>query len=177
MQQFKMIIALVAFMFMSQFSLVANADGGKSQGSKGLVGAWIGAVDIDPSIGAPGFPAMLTFHEGGTMAEVHTLYTPDLGSGFGDLLATPSHGAWAKTGPQTYQASFKLFLQGAAGNPNFEGKLVGTNNVNYYIKLSHDGKKLTARWESRIFTPEGNVLLGGFGTFSADRIVVGDLPE
>ena len=151
--------------------LLSSASANDYRGARAsLVGAWIGNVTIVEPQSSEGFPTLFTFHRDKTVLETKTSLTAD--SPLGPLLATPGHGAWKRIGPRTFAISFKFYVQGAQGNPFFEGELVGTNNINYIAKVSENGKGLRAKWNSALVDPDGNLLFEGSGTFSGKRTEV-----
>ncbi len=145
------------------------------QGKASLVGAWIGDVTIVEPQSSEGFPTLFTFHRDKTVLETKTSLTAD--SPLGPLLATPGHGAWKRIGKGQFAISFKFYVQGAQGNPAFEGKLVGINNIHYIASVSENGKNLSAEWKSALIDPNGNLLFEGAGTFNGKRIEVARLPD
>ncbi|HBF07442.1 MAG TPA: hypothetical protein DHW71_15975 [Gammaproteobacteria bacterium] len=169
------VLSLFAMILCLSQTAMADRGGRHGHDLRDVVGAWSGQVEITDPAGVEGFPTMLTFNQGGTMSEIHPLFSVDR-VGLGNLMATPGHGVWEKVAKGYYKASFQLYIQGGPGNENYEGQLIGTNHINYFIMISEDGQQMKAKWASKMLSPEGVEIIGGGGSFEGTRINVAPLP-
>ena len=122
---------------------------------KKLVGTWLMTVPDSP--GAPGFNALQTYNEDGTMTETSSL--------LGLLGEGPAHGVWDGK-KNDYSVTFQLF----AFEPS--GESVGRIRVRATIHLVNNDT-LTADTAVDFIEPDGTVTpnIGG-GPFSGKRITV-----
>jgi hypothetical protein len=137
---------------------------GEHEDNDGIVGSWFGTVTAtNPPVGQ--FNEMASFHADGIVTESRRyLIKP---TPFGDLLETTGHGAWTPTGPRTFQAFFRFFIQNAdTGTP------IGTDNVRLSLRLSRNGASLTGTFVSQIKDPADVVIFQVEGDYSATRISV-----
>src|SRR5947208_17155004 len=88
---------------------------------EGLAGSWFGTVTAtNPPLGQ--FNDLISFHSGGVVTESRRyLVTP---TPFGNLLETTGHGAWTKTGGDTFEAFFRFLVEDAN-----TGAPTGTDNI------------------------------------------------
>jgi len=129
-----------------------------------FVGSWFGTITAtNPPLGQ--FNDLISFHTGGIVTESRRYFVP--GTPFGNLLETTGHGAWERTGSNSFEASFRFLVQDAD-----TGAALGTDNVRLSLTLNQDPGALTGTFESQIKDTAGNVLLIVTGTFSATRIAV-----
>ena len=85
----------------------------------------------------------------------------------GNLLETTGHGAWTRTGGDTFEVFFRFMLQDADS-----GAPVGTDNVRLFLTFDRGSQTLTGTSVSQIKDNAGNVLLQVGGTYSATPIAV-----
>jgi hypothetical protein len=73
-----------------------------------IVGSWFGTVTAtNPPLGS--FNDLISFHTGGVVIESRRYLVP--GTPFGNLLETTGHGAWERSGRNTFKAFFRFLLQ------------------------------------------------------------------
>lgn len=149
-------LAGVAGLVLVLASTVTGAGETKS-GSHGpsLVGTWqfemtvrVDAPDCENSppipFGPNPFPALASFHEGGTMSEYASRTPP--------TIRTTGFGSWKKTGPQRFK-SRHTFME---FDPN--GLLWRTMVIDSRIRLAQKGNKYTAIGRLELTDVSGNVL-------------------
>jgi hypothetical protein len=128
-----------------------------------LVGSWLGTVTAtNPPLGQ--FNDLISFQVGGVVLESRRYYVPPP-TPFGSLLETTGHGAWERTGRNTFKAFFRFLVQTAA-----DGVPVGTDNIRLSLKLDRAAGTLTGTFESQIKNTADTVLLTVTGDFSATPI-------
>ena len=111
------------------------------------------------------FNDLISFHDGGVVTESRRyLVTP---TPLGPLLETSAHGAWEKTGGDSYEAFFRFFVQNAD-----TGEAIGTDNVRLSVTLDKHAGTLSGTFESQIRDTADVVLLAVTGTYSATPITV-----
>lgn len=127
---------------------------------QGLIGSWNAEITIrDCSTGTPffSFPAMLTYHQGGTMAET------DLGAPV--VTRLPGQGIWRHERARQYNAAFQWL--------NFDPArtFLGRGVVRSSISLGADGDTYTSTDRNETLDASGNVIpgLGVCATSTATR--------
>jgi hypothetical protein len=130
----------------------------------GIVGSYFGTVTAtNPPLGQ--FNDLISFHDAGVVTESRRYLIK--GTPLGDLLETSGHGAWEKTGGDTYEAFFRFFIQDfSTGDP------IGTDNVHLALTLDKQSGTLSGTFESQIRNTADLVLLIVTGTYSATPITV-----
>ena len=133
-------------------------------GDQGLVGSWFGTVTAtNPPLGQ--FNDLISFHTGGVVTESRRyLVTP---TPIGNLLETTGHGAWTRTGGDSFEAFFRFMLQDANS-----GAPIGTDNVRLFLTLNRGDRTLTGTFVSQIKDTSGAILIQVTGTYSATPITV-----
>ena len=122
---------------------------------KKLVGTWV--VTVPDAPGAPGFSALHTYNEDGTMTETSSL--------LGQLPEGPAHGVWDGK-KNDYSVTFELF----AFDPS--GQSVGRIRVRARIHIINDDN-LTADTGVDFIELDGTVVPDiGSGPFTATRVTV-----
>lgn len=122
---------------------------------KKIVGTWLMTVPDSP--GVPGFSALQTYNEDGTMTETSSL--------LGLLAEGPAHGVWDGK-KNDYTVTFELF----AFDPS--GAAVGRIRVRAAIHLINDDN-LTADTAVDFIELDGTVIPNvGSGPFTGKRLVV-----
>lgn len=148
-----LIAALVAALAIPAATLARSAKGHPrghhDQAAAGVVGTW--DVSVTPD-GAPAFPALLSFHRGGTLTETES---DAPGTGLG---------AWKRTGAKTFAVAFKTFIFTPTGDP--QGWVI----VRAAVTL--DAGKLSGPFKFDLFDPAGNKVQSGAGTATATRFVI-----
>jgi hypothetical protein len=130
-----------------------------------LIGSWFGTVTAtNPPLGQ--FNDLISFQLGGVVIESRRYFVPPP-TPFGSLLETTGHGAWNRTGPNTFAAFFRFLLQTAA-----DGVPVGTDNIHLALTLDRKAATLTGTFESQIKNTADTVLLTVTGSFAATPIKV-----
>jgi hypothetical protein len=127
-----------------------------------LIGVWTMEVTLrncatgDPLPGIAPFPALNTFHKGGTLTEFGARFSPATrGVGQGD---------WKRTGRATFSSHF-FFYRFDAG-----GLHVGGQDVRRTIRLSDDGAWLTSTATVEITDVNGVVIARGCATEDGSRL-------
>lgn len=131
---------------------------------KDIVGSWFGTVTAtNPPLGQ--FNDLITFHTGGVVTESRRyLVTP---TPIGNLLETTAHGAWSRTGGDTFEAVFRFILQNAD-----TGATIGTDNVRLSLTLDRAAGTLLGTFVSQIKDTADALLIEVAGDYSATRITV-----
>jgi hypothetical protein len=129
-----------------------------------LVGSWFGTVTAtNPPLGS--FNDLISFHTGGVVIESRRYLVP--GTPFGNLLETTGHGAWERTGRNTFKAFFRFLLQSGT-----DGAPIGTDNIRLALRLDRHADTLSGTFESQIKNLADTVIFTASGTFSATPIDV-----
>ena len=129
-----------------------------------FVGSWFGTVTAtNPPLGQ--FNDLISFHTGGVVTESRRYLVP--GTPFGTLLETTGHGAWERTGRNTFEAFFRFLLQN-----HDTGAPVGTDNIRLSLRLDRHTNTLTGTFQSQIKDLADTVLFTVTGTYSATEITV-----
>jgi hypothetical protein len=129
-----------------------------------FIGSWFGTITAtNPPLGQ--FNDLISFHAGGVVTESRRYSVP--GTPLGNLLETTGHGAWKRTGANSFVVVFRFILQDAD-----TGAVLGTDNVALSLTLDQATGTLTGTFESQIKDTAGNVLLIVTGDYSATPILV-----
>lgn len=139
----------------TETELLRNGNGGNE---RSLVGSWDVQVTIrDCQTGAVlfGFPAMITYNQGGTMQE------SDLGAPV--LTRLNGHGVWERQRARQYSAAFRWL------NFNPDRTFAGTNVVRSSIRLGRDGNSYTSTDTTELIDANGNVFPVACATSTATR--------
>lgn len=155
--------ASLAILMLATFALLSvSANESLQDGNGGigrtLVGSWdVQVTSRDCQTGAAffSFPAMTTYHQGGTMQET------DLGGP--GLVRLPAHGVWERQNGRQFTASFR-FLNFAP-----DRTFVGTSVIRSSITLSQSGNEYTSTDTLEVLDANGTVIGGGCGTETATR--------
>jgi hypothetical protein len=130
-----------------------------------IIGSWLGTVTAtNPPLGQ--FNDLISFHTGGIVIESRRYFVPPP-TPFGSLLETTGHGAWKRTGKNTFKAFFRFLVQTAT-----DGVSVGTDNIQLSLKLDRNAGTLAGTFESQIKNTADTVLLTVTGNFAATPITV-----
>ena len=127
---------------------------------RSFVGAWL--IDATPAQNiVPPFKMLMTFHADETLVETQN-----------DLLALPffattGHGAWERTGNDTYRFTMVQLLF----DPNFTGTLTGMLKSSATVTVS--GDTLSGAATVEVTDPSGTVLFAGSGSLAGTRIAPG----
>jgi hypothetical protein len=133
-------------------------------GDDGIVGSWFGTVTAtNPPLGQ--FNDLISFHTGGVVIESRRYLVPS--TPFGTLLETTGHGAWKRTGGNTFNAFFRFLLQTLT-----DGAPIGTDNIRLSLTLDGNAGTLTGTFESQIKNLADSVQLTVTGTYAATAITV-----
>lgn len=139
-------------------SLDAEGKGMKDEDSKRkfrLEGSWELEVISNPGPGAPPpFKALATFDAGGGCVE--TIMLPPV---------TPAHGAWVRTGNQTFTFAVVHHLLDAGGT------FIGTIRAKSQVRLTSPDE-FEATFEGTLYDPLGNALFPLSGRETGRRIKV-----
>ena len=125
-----------------------------------IEGVWIQQVTLlscatGTPIGVPPFQAINTFHEGGTLSE-H-------GSRFSPALRNSGQGVWKQVGRNRFTSRF-IFERF-----DVNGLYIGTQEVDRKTTMSDDGKTLSSTAKVRIVDMNGVLLLQGCATEEGRR--------
>jgi hypothetical protein len=136
--------------------ILARAEEGENENS--LVGAWKGTATVT---GFGSFGTLLSFASGGVV--VHSTALDLQNSTNNNNLATPSYGAWKRTGEGKYSVKFAFFTFDQHTDPSGSGEVKEQLTVN--------GNDLTGTISVMVFDTNGNPLGGATpGTLTAKRI-------
>ena len=126
-----------------------------------IVGSWIFTVTSTSGSPFPPFKALATFDQGGTLVETEQ---GDEAPEQENILASPGHGAWTRTGSDDFAYNFLKLLYDTSGN--FAGlvKNHGTSQV--------EGDTLTGSGTFVATDPTGKVIETGTYASHATRIQV-----
>ncbi len=105
---------------------------------------------------APDFQGLITFNDGGTLAEI--------ASGGNPALRSPGHGVWQRTNSWRNYSMKLIFLRF-----NASGVLIGKQRIIQTVHLSGNGDESTSSGTVEILDLNGNVLGGGCSTSTATR--------
>jgi hypothetical protein len=127
---------------------------------RSIEGVWIMEVTLlncatGTPAGPPPFPAINTFHEGGTLSE-H-------GGRFGPATRNNGQGVWKQVGRNRYTSRF-IFQRFDAN-----GLYIGTQEVDRRSTLSDDGKALSSTADVRIIDQNGVLLVRGCASEQGER--------
>jgi len=154
-------VAVVAIAM--QAGAYANDADSQEQRTPHIKGVWLLEVtlrncatgEVAP-VPNPVFPALNTFHEGGTMSEHGSRLSPAL-RGVGQ-------GVWKRTGHKTFESRFVFQLF------DVNGLFTGTQDVKRTMRLSDDGASLSMKADVAITDPNGVLLLRGCATEVGERL-------
>lgn len=138
-----------------------------------LTGSWFGTATAT-SVPLPPLKDLITFTSDGNVIEAHRLFLKD--SPLGPLLATPGHGAWAKTGTNEFAATLLIIYEGAETHATASGEVLAIEKVRFKLRLGPEPNRLSGTLIDEIRDTSGNVIFVGPGTFEATRIAVEPLP-
>jgi hypothetical protein len=138
-----------------------------------LTGSWFGTATAT-TVPLPPLKDLITFTSDGNVIEAHRLFLKD--SPLGPLLATPGHGAWAKTGTNEFAATLMIIYEGSEDHPTASGQVLAIEKVRFKLSLGPEPDKLSGTLLDEIRDTSGNVIFVGPGTFEAKRIGVEPLP-
>src|SRR5262249_22096901 len=128
----------------------------KDDADDDLVGSWFGTVTAtNPPLGQ--FNDLISFHTGGVVTQSRRYLVP--GTPFGNLLEPTGHGAWERTGRNTFEAFFRFLLQS-----HDNGAPIGTDNVRLSLQLDRHTGTLTGTFQSQIKNTADTVLFTVTGT-------------
>ncbi len=142
-------ILLLAVFAQVRVSALVQKDDVQKGNEQGLVGSWDVRVTIrDCETGTPlfGFPAMMTYNQGGTMQE------SDLGAPV--LVRLNGHGVWRHQTGRQYSSAFRWL------NFNPDRTFAGTNVVRQAISLGADGDTYTSTDTNEVLDANGEVIPG-----------------
>lgn len=150
--------AALAILILMIFVQVWVSAQGNAQNDKGLIGSWNVQVTIrDCQTGTAfvSFPAMMTYHEGGTMTEAANDATP--------LLRTGGQGVWSYRSGRQYSSAFQFFRY------NSDGTYAGTTKVRKQIEVSKSGDTYSATATFDFLDANGNPNGSGCATEAGTR--------
>jgi hypothetical protein len=128
------------------------------QSEKGLTGSWDVQVTIrDCASGTPliSFPAMMTYHQGGTMTEAANDATA--------LRRTGGQGVWAFQFERRYSAAFHFFRY------NGDGSYAGTTKIRKRLEVSKSGTSYSATTTFDLLDASGTTTASGCATEAGTR--------
>jgi hypothetical protein len=156
----KLVVGLsVAVLTLTVFTRVwvpVQADGGR-----GLVGSWDVVVTPrdcatgNPAPFPPAFPAMQTYHLGGTM-QIDVNGTPD-------VTRVGNQGVWSHSGGREYTIAWRAYKFNPDGSP------AGKDVIRDVITLGWGGDTYTSTGTVEIYNPAGNVVFIGCATTNGTR--------
>jgi hypothetical protein len=129
--------------------------------SQGPEGSWLYTVTIPNPPGAPiVFLGTETYSAGGGYVEADQL------SFMPGSLATAGHGAWKSTGERTFLLTYVNLTYDSIGTPT------GSSKVRQTTKLGRTGNSYSGSGDYAYYDLNGNVVLSGTFTITANRILV-----
>lgn len=105
---------------------------------------------------APDFQGLITFNEGGTVAET--------ASGSSPALRSPGHGVWQRENGRRNYSMKVVFLRFSP-----TGVFIGKQKITQTMELSANGNQSTSTGTVEILDLNGNVLGSGCSTATATR--------
>jgi hypothetical protein len=152
------LVILVLAVFAQVWVSAQNKTSELFQDEQSLTGSWDVQVTIrDCETGVPlfGFPAMITYNQGGTMEE------SDLGAPV--LVRLNGHGVWRHQTGRNYSSAFRWL------NFNPDRSFAGTNVVRSSISLGLRGNEYTSTDKTDLIDPNGTVTPVACATTTATR--------
>jgi len=129
-----------------------------------IAGAWRTAVTLvncqsGLPVGAPTFPGLATFQDGGTMSEF------GVGPGSSPALRSPGHGVWQRElGWQDYSFTFIHYRYDASG------AFIGSQRVTAALELAASGDAYASKAVVEILGVNNSVIATACATSAATRI-------
>ena len=161
------IIVLAIGLFVLSASLWTLArDGGNND--RRLIGSWSGLA-TPATLPLPPVRTFLTFTSDGTVLEAHRLYIAD--SPLGELILTPGHGSWERTGNNEFAVTLMLLYEGGPNNPTSRGVVLFEEKLRLKLRLTRQNH-LSGEVLDELRDTNGNVVFLGPGTFEATQISV-----
>ncbi|MCI0389973.1 MAG: hypothetical protein MOB07_14585 [Acidobacteria bacterium] len=148
-------------------------EAGSRNDDRRLEGSWFG-VATATSVPLPPLKTLITFTRDGNVIEAHRLFIAD--SPLGQLMLTPGHGTWDRTGDNEFAATFMVIYEGGPSHPTSSGVVLFIEKIRLKLRLSSDGNRLTGAVLDEIRDTDGNVIFVGPGIFEATRIALEPLP-
>lgn len=128
-------------------------------GNRSIEGTWQTVITLrncQTGAAVRSFPAVLSFHQGGTLTGDSTVVSP--------ALKTGSYGVWERErGWQQYSFAFMFFVF----NP--DGTLAGSQKVRQFANLRADSNYFTTTGTVEISNANGNVIATGCSTSTGTR--------
>lgn len=164
-------VTLATLVLLAALGSPTAAFGQEGRGPNDPVGSWVYTVTIPVGTAPPiVFQGIETYVPGGGYVETDQLsFSP--GS-----LSTPSHGSWANTtassgaGKSGVQPAFLLtyhnFTYDTTGTPT------GSSKIRQIAVLAQDGNSYSGSGDFFYYDLDGNLVLSGTFTITANRIVV-----
>jgi len=124
----------------------------------GIEGVWrtrITQLNCQTGVVIRIFKGLITFAQGGTIAETSNALAP--------AFRSPGHGLWEKQSSRTYFGAFVFQLF----NPN--GSFAGTQKISQTYQLSLFGDTFSSTGTIQISDPNDNVIANGCATATATR--------
>jgi len=157
------VLALLTFFGAAQIYVSGqeNSDKMKPENSrKSIEGVWETVVTPrNCQTGAPvapDFQGLITFNEGGTIAEI--------AGGSNPALRSPGHGVWQRENGSGNYSMKVIFLRF-----NASGVLIGKQKITQTNEVSADGNQSTSSGTVEVLDLNGNVLGSGCSTATATR--------
>ena len=159
-------LVIIAGIFFAGAGLKAQAQSGKTNPKKDIMGTWRMTVTLyDCTTGAerPPFQSMLSFAEGGTLTG--TTANPAFQPG----QRSPDHGIWTAVGDHTYKfLSEAYILFTTEPNPPVPGFPRGVQRITQTVKVN--GNQLTTDGSAEFFDAAGNLVLGSCAKAVGERM-------
>ena len=161
-------LGILLLVSVTQILVFGQEDEIQGQQAQGIVGVWQTVVtprncQTGAQI-APAFQGLLTFNEGGTLAEFAAGSSPSLRS--------PGHGVWETGNGLRPALASNAFNFTAAFNFirfNPDGTFAGRNTVRQTVTFGPSGNEFTTTGTVEVFAPNGNLIAIGCSTSTATR--------
>jgi hypothetical protein len=131
-------------------------------GGNAIVGSWDIVIPGTP------FRILRTYDSGGGVVDAYAFppfsFTP------GPLINSPGHGTWVKTGPRQITVFVKYFQLDPSKNSTFQ-VLDSIGTVAEVVNLGGPDT-YTSSFTTRVYKPDGSLLLTNAGTTAGSRIRV-----
>lgn len=162
-------LAVSALMFVAVPSTARAHDEELSQINWfGVAGPYEGSLIHLTPAGFPPLRIRMAFYADGNFMEAHMPF--QVGTPVGDILLTPSIGAWIQIDAHTFKASFAQDAEGGPGNSMFAGQPIGTNRVEWTATYSAKTGSLVGPWVAKLYDVQGNFLIETTGTLNVTRM-------
>jgi hypothetical protein len=112
------------------------------------------------------YPTLISFYHEYTVIEMHKSYVAN--TSLGGVLVTASQGYWKETSQNdTFQVELAFFVQGAPGNEEHGGEVIGTQVT--FLTLTLDQDTLSGPFNTTVLDPDRVELFSATGFYNVTR--------